>query len=144
MQPPNQRIVAIDYGRARLGIALSDPSGKIALPAQTIHVPKGGMAQAVEAARAGLQHLSIYRLIIGLPLELSGKEGVMAQEARAFGEDLSSKLDVEVLFYDERFSSSCAHAHLKALGLNRRQRHGQCDATAACQLLQEYLDRQPL
>lgn len=137
------RIVAVDYGRARLGIASSDSSGRIALPSPTIHISKRTLPGAVEAAQLGLKAFVIDQLVVGLPLELTGREGPMAKEAREFGVALASALSVPVVFYDERFSSKIAEADLRHMGLNRKERQRCSDSTAACQLLQEYLDRQP-
>lgn len=138
------RLVLIDYGRVRLGVAISDPTGKIALPSHTIDLKRRPGLTAVKAAQEALKHLQIGRLIVGLPLELSGREGPMAQEARAFGMALASALQVAVEFYDERLTSKVADQSLRSMGMRRRQRDAHSDEMAACQMLQEVLERHAL
>jgi putative Holliday junction resolvase len=138
---PSGRLVLIDYGRARLGVAISDPTGKIALPSHTIDLKRRPGLTAVKAAHEALKHLHIGRLIVGLPLELSGREGPMAQEARAFGVALANALQVAVEFHDERLTSKVADQSLRSMGMRRRQRDSHSDEMAACQMLQEVLER---
>jgi putative Holliday junction resolvase len=138
------RYVFIDYGRARVGVAISDPSGRIALPSHTIELKKHRGMTPVEATKGSLKHLQIGRLIVGLPLELSGREGPMAQEARAFGKALGEALGLSVEFYDERMTSKLADQSLRAFGMKRRDRDSHSDEVAACQMLQEILERDAL
>lgn len=142
--PGSGRLVFIDYGRVRLGVAISDPTGKIALPSHTIDLKRRPGLTAVKAAHEALKHLQIGRLIVGLPLELSGREGPMAQEARAFGVALADALQVVVEFHDERLTSKVADQNLRAMGMRRRQRDAHSDEMAACQMLQEVLERHAL
>jgi putative Holliday junction resolvase len=138
---PVPRVVFLDYGRARVGVAMSDPSGRIALPSPTVDVKRFRGQSAVEVVANQLRPLSIARIVVGLPLELSGREGPMAQEAKAFGQALGEQLGLPVEFYDERLTSRLADQSLRMMGLKRQQRDRQSDQVAACQMLQEILDR---
>ncbi len=134
------RLVAIDYGRARIGIATTDPLQKIALPYKTLKTLKSSEATAQLLVKE-LQALHpIETIIIGLPLELSGKEGIMAKEVKVFAELLAKFTPLPLTFWDERLTSQQADKSLRALELNRKERSRLVDTTAACHILQCFLD----
>jgi putative holliday junction resolvase len=139
-KPLAGRFVFLDYGRSRIGVAISDPTGRIALPSHTIDLKRQRGVSPVEAASKSLQHLNVGRLIVGLPLELSGREGPMAAEARQFGMALGAALGVTAEFYDERLTSRRADQSLRQMGFRRRERDAHSDEVAACQMLQEVLE----
>jgi putative Holliday junction resolvase len=132
------RILAIDPGKARLGLAISDPERRIASPLTTWkcrdRVQDGRFLQTVIAdEQVGL-------LVIGLPIHLSGKEGTQARSAREFGAWLANLTGVPCVFYDERFTTREAEGHLWDAGLTHKQRKARRDRVAAQILLQAYLD----
>ncbi len=151
------RIVGIDYGRARIGIAWSDESGRIALPKDTVNLRKGDSV----AGRVGLalqalvdQDRSAYeepltmkeaiaRLVVGLPLRLDGSEGEAARQVRAFAKTLRKKTKLEIVFWDERLTTVSAERALSQVDVRGRARRAVVDQTAAAILLQSYLDAQP-
>jgi putative Holliday junction resolvase len=123
------RIVAVDYGSARTGVAVSDETGTVARPVGVVrHVRRpAGMAELV-ATIAGLDP---ERVVVGLPLTLRGREGAQATETRDFIRELAARCAVPVDTYDERFTTSLA-----AAGGRPDE-----DAVAAAHLLQGYLTR---
>lgn len=132
----SKRIAAIDFGHKRIGIALSDPTCRIALPLATVD----GGKKAVEHVAKALQNYPLSKILIGLPLLLNGKEGDMALETRAFAKKLEEALQIPIIFIDERLSSIAAEKSLKELSFNRKQRTSKIDMVAATLVLQQYLD----
>ncbi len=133
------RIACIDFGLKRIGIALSDPSKKIAFPLEM--VPGG--PKAIEHIRRALatKPEPVERILVGLPLLMSGKEGDMVVLVRRFAEQLREAFGVPVDLIDERLSSKLADQTLRALPLHRKERTEKMDTAAATLLLQAYLDQ---
>jgi putative Holliday junction resolvase len=124
------RVVALDYGSARCGVAVSDPSGTLATPLDAIVRPntRKGFNRLLAAIRA----LEPARVLVGLPLSLSGGDSAQTTEAREFAERLGAMLGIPVELYDERFTTTLA-----------QQRPGTAaeDSRAAAVLLEEWLAR---
>lgn len=122
------RVVALDYGSARCGVAVSDPTGTLATPLDAIVRPatRKGFNRLVAAIRAH----DPTRVVVGLPLSLSGRDSAQTTEARAFAERLGEALGVPVELYDERFTTALA-----------QQRPGSAaeDSRAAAVLLEDWL-----
>jgi putative pre-16S rRNA nuclease len=125
------RVLALDYGEARCGCALSDPSGTLATPLGTVERPdtRRGMAALAGIVR---EHQA-ERVVVGLPLTLAGEEGAQARLARAFAKRLARELPVGVELHDERFTTRQANVTGGAAGT---------DARAAAHLLEAYLSTQ--
>jgi putative Holliday junction resolvase len=123
------RVLALDYGSARCGVAVSDPSGTLATPRDPILKPatKRGFAELVRL----VENTGAERIIVGLPLSLSGGDSAQTIETRAFAERLARAVPVEVELYDERFTTSLA---AQAGG------SGSLDSRAAAVLLDEWLN----
>jgi putative holliday junction resolvase len=100
------RVLALDYGTARCGCAVSDPTGVIATPVPPVAAPgsRRGMAQL----RGLVASLGAERVIVGLPISLSGGESAQTRETRAFAEQLGRRVTVPVELYDERLTTSLA------------------------------------
>jgi putative Holliday junction resolvase len=124
------RVVALDYGSARCGVAVSDPTGTLATPLDAIARPntRKGFNRLLAAIRA----LEPARVLVGLPLSLSGGDSAQTTEAREFAERLGAMLGIPVELYDERFTTTLA-----------QQRPGTAaeDSRAAAVLLEEWLAR---
>ena len=123
------RVLALDYGSARCGVAVSDPSGTLATPLEPILHPgtKVGLRQI-----AALAHeLGAERIVVGLPISLSGGDSAQTREARQFGDRLGAVTRVPIELYDERFTTSLA-----------QQAGGEAslDSRAAAVLLDEWLN----
>ena len=124
------RVLAVDYGAARCGVAISDPTGTLATPLEVVEQPatrRGMAALARLVANREVEHL-----VVGLPLTLRGEEGDQARETRAFAERLAELVRVPVELYDERLTTRQAEQSGGAAGL---------DARAAAHLLESYLSR---
>ncbi len=134
-----KRIVAIDYGLKRIGIAVSDAGQKIAFPLTT--VPGGN--KAIPNIQLALKDKlgEIEKILVGFPLLLSGREGELATLVKKFASALEAALALPVELIDERFTSKLADLHLKEIHLNRKERTAKLDTAAAAILLQAYLDR---
>lgn len=133
------RIVGIDPGSARIGIAISDERGSIAFPRETIQA-RGGYQDAARRIREALSDDEISLAVVGLPLRLDGSEGEAARRARAFGEVLGAALGVEVVFWDERLTTVAAERSLRDMGRRGAKSRDVVDQSAATILLQGYLD----
>jgi putative Holliday junction resolvase len=121
------RVLALDYGTARIGCAISDPSGTLATPLPTIEPPQ---ARSVAELVAKYE---VERIVVGLPLHLSGEEGAQAELTRTFCTELEAVLEVPVETYDERLTTRMAEAS------RREGASAPPDSLAAAHLLQAYL-----
>ena len=119
------KVLALDYGRARTGVAVSDPTGTIARPVGV--VAGGNIPRILELIR---EH-DVERVVVGLPLTLGGEVGEQARETQAFIDDLKSASGVEVVPFDERFTTDLAEQMASA--------SAEEDARAAAHLLSSYL-----
>jgi putative Holliday junction resolvase len=135
---PATRLLGVDYGSVRIGLALSDPERKIASPLATYaRRDWSGDAEFFRGLIAGEQ---IAQIVVGLPVHTDGREGQKAQEARAFGRWLAEVTGLPVAFWDERFTTVEAEAALWDAGLTHRKRKERRDRVAAQMMLQAYLD----
>ncbi len=100
------RVLALDYGAARCGCALSDPTGTLAFPIEPVARPatRRGLAQIADLVRAH----EVERVLVGLPLSLSGEDSAQTRETRAWAARLADALAVPVELYDERFTTTLA------------------------------------
>jgi putative Holliday junction resolvase len=136
--------VALDYGRRRIGIAVSDPTGTIASPAGVIELEhrKGrGAILPPPALLARLEEIRPSRIVMGIPLDMDGTAGEMAREVRAFAAALQSETGIEIVEWDERLTSARAEREIAALDLrrSRRREKGRVDEMAATLMLTDYL-----
>jgi putative Holliday junction resolvase len=132
------RLLGVDCGQVRVGLAVCDPDRKIAFPLATYE--RQGPARDAAYFQALVQEETIAGLVVGLPLHLDGREGAKAVEARAFGAWLAEATGLPVVFWDERFTTVEAESALRAAGLTHRRRRDRRDRVAAQILLQTYLD----
>jgi putative Holliday junction resolvase len=134
------RALALDYGRRRIGVAMSDPSGTLAQPLETVSVRKPYDA-LVRIRELVTQH-GVTRIVLGLPIHMGGQEGPEAREVREFGTTVQKETGVPVEYVDERWSSVEAERTLRAGGVKGRARRGKRDRIAAALLLQTWLARE--
>jgi putative Holliday junction resolvase len=132
------RILGLDYGTRRVGAALSDPGRTIAFPAE-LYTLRGAKHDA-EHYRELVVENDVERIVIGLPLHTSGREGQVAAMARTFGDWLAEITGRPVVYYDERYSTVEAEQRLIDAGLTRQKRKALRDQLAAQIMLQDYLD----
>lgn len=135
-----RKILAVDWGRATLGLAVSDDLG---LTAQGLaSLPRVGEPQDVEAIGTYIRDLGIEAVVVGLPKNMDGSLGSSAETARAFAQVLHERLHVPVHLWDERLSSVAAERTLVGAGMRRRARRMVVNQVAATMILQGFLDHQ--
>lgn len=134
------RAIGLDVGSKTIGVAVGDPDGMIASARETLRragqaADAAAVARLVEEASAGL-------VVVGLPLELDGREGHRARRVRVFVDALRVALpqEVEIELWDERFSTAAAERTLLEADMSRRRRKAHVDAVAAQFILQGWLD----
>jgi len=133
------RILGIDYGSKRLGLAISDPSGTVASPLGVRH--RISATQDAEFLRELVKGHQVARVVIGLPKHTKdGGETNKQQEVCRFGAWLAAELGLDVEFWDERYTTAQAETYLRAAGFARRGRKKRRDMIAAQIMLQSYLD----
>ncbi|MCC7139958.1 MAG: Holliday junction resolvase RuvX [Planctomycetes bacterium] len=134
------RVGAVDYGRRRVGLAVSDALGITVRGLPTLVRPDDEAA-AVAATAAALRAEQVVRVVVGLPLHADGRPSEMSAEARRFGDALGRALGLEVVYVDEGLTSWEAEQDLRAAGkdLRRAQQSGAVDQAAAKALLRGYL-----
>lgn len=132
------RVLALDIGEKRIGVAVSDPSGTVAMPLTILD------AQRVTADGADLRRLieeyDAEVVLVGLPLSLDGSEGLQAQRVRRVAKRLGSFIGIPVVFADERLSSTQASRVMGEGGVSSRNQRKELDKIAASIFLQSYLD----
>lgn len=135
--------MGLDYGRRRIGVAVSDPTRTIASPHTVIERPKAGAA-APDALIRLIEELRPSTVVVGIPFRLDGGEGEMAREARAFAAALRARVDAPVIEWDERLSTVRAERTIRAMELPRKRRRdkGIADKVAAALILDAYLRSQ--
>ena len=133
------RFLAVDYGRKRIGLAISDPLGMIASPAGFI-VRREGKRAPITKILARAQELEARGFVVGLPLDGEGNETEWTAEVRALGAEIAKRTGMPVRFLDERFTTAVALRTMKELGESTRGRKGDVDALAATVLLQNALN----
>lgn len=136
------RILGIDFGKARIGLAISDPGQRIAFPVGMIQVAQDFKATVEKIRTEIAPYPQIDIIVLGLPLQLNGKEGEMATLVRSFGQVLQESFSLPVMFWDERLTSAQVERLLRDAGMNRKKRTIHSDEMAAATILQNYLDTQ--
>jgi len=134
-------VLGIDFGERRIGLALSDPTGTIAGPLETVQ-RRAGKRPPLTRLEEIARDREVSRLVVGLPLDLRGKETPWCREVRAMGDELARRLGVPISYVDERLTSVRANKAVRSLGLKKTQREekARVDAAAAALILQSWLD----
>jgi putative holliday junction resolvase len=133
-----QRILAIDYGEKRIGLALTDPLQMIAKPLQTIQFQS--KKSFVETLLPIIREQAVGLVILGLPWGSEGQETMKTLEVKKFGTFLQSQLPVPLEYWDERFSTAEANSELKKMGYDYLAAREFVDAVAASLILRSYLE----
>lgn len=131
------RIMAIDYGDQRIGLAVSDLTGMIAGEAWTLK--EWNMERASKTISDEAKSRDVSTLVLGLPKNMDGTEGVRAEKSRQFKEMLENDSGLPVVLWDERRSSVEAHAILHSVGKKEKSHRQTVDAVAAALILEGYL-----
>jgi putative Holliday junction resolvase len=133
------RVLAVDPGSRRVGLALSDESRRLASPLRT--VPAEPAATLSERLAEVVREVGAVELVVGLPRNLDGSSGEAAASARSLAEELKRSTRLPVSLYDERLSSVAAERHLVGQGVRREKRKGLVDQLAATLILESFLER---
>lgn len=132
------RIMALDIGEVRVGIAISDPGERVASPVTVL--PSAEVKACAKPFMRVLEDWEPELLVSGLPYTLSGEEGPQAARIRAFAAEVSKRTGIPVEFSDERLSSTEAKRSLREKGMSEREMRGKIDMIAASIFLQSWLD----
>jgi putative Holliday junction resolvase len=137
--PPTGRILGVDWGEVRIGLALSDETQTLASPLETLHRRKGKRFPMARFLELTAEHQPV-GLVVGLPLSGEGDEEVSARSARDMATTLSGRTGLPLELWDERMTTARALAAIQEQGGSTRGRKGDVDALAAAVLLQQFLN----
>ena len=130
------RILAVDYGEARIGLAITDPTCKISQPLAVIPA-KRALAEIAKI----VAEKKVERIVVGLPLNMDGTEGRMAKKAKEFAERLKEAVPAEVVLWDERLTTFEAETLMLQHSVKAARRKKKIDAIAASLILKSYLEK---
>jgi putative Holliday junction resolvase len=130
-------ILALDFGRARIGCAISDELPLLAHPLETIPANEKAPSRIAEI----VQYKKVDHVVVGVPRQMNGQMGTAATEVLDFVEKLRAILPCPVVTWDERLTTAAAHRALRDIGKKTRHTRGYVDQVAAQMILQSYLDR---
>jgi putative Holliday junction resolvase len=136
---PEARLLGLDVGTKTIGLALSDVTRSIATPYHTVRRTK--FTDDAKVIQETVKEHQVGALVIGLPINLDGSEGPRAQSTRAFARNLAARIEVPMVFWDERLSTAAVERHLIEAGASRKRRAQVIDRMAAAYILQGALDR---
>ncbi len=135
------RIMGIDFGESRIGIALSDPMGWTAQGLETVQ-RRGTIEQTAEDIRKLAQQHNADKIVVGLPKNMNGTIGPSGEKATEFAELLAGITGLEVIKWDERLTTVAANRMMHEVGMKTSKKRGSVDRIAAVLILQGYLDSQ--
>ena len=132
------RILAVDLGEKRIGLAISDPTGTIARPLETINHVSGVIDAGLIAQKAS--ELMVIQIIVGIPVNPDNTDSPQARHARKFADLLRNQTDAQIVFWDESLSTNQAQEIRRMMAVPQKSRSGHLDDLAAAVILQSYLD----
>lgn len=132
-----RRILAIDFGEKRIGLAITDPMCVFATGLPTLHAD----GTVVKKIQTIIHEKHVFEIVIGLPKRLDGRDTHATELVRSFVEELKRVVDIPIVYWDERFTSRIAEQTIRELGVGKKKRSekGKVDELAAVHLLQHYL-----
>ncbi len=137
--PAKARLIGVDLGAKTIGLAISDVERRLASPLKTL--ARGAFQTDADALISIFAEFEIAGMILGLPLDLEGRDGPRTQSTRAFARNLSMRADLPIAYWDERFSTAAVTRSLIANDVSRTRRAAVVDKMAAAYILQGALDR---
>ena len=137
--PPKARLIGIDLGSKTIGLAISDVERRLASPLKTLQ--RGAFAKDAQSLAAIFSEFDIAGIVLGLPLDLHGRDNPRAQSTRAFARNLSKTTSLPIVLWDERFSTAAVVRSLIANDVSRARRAQVVDRMAAAHILQGALGR---
>lgn len=135
----NKKILGVDFGDARTGLAMSDITGFLASACGCI---KGGFEKTAQGVAQFAKDNDIGKIVLGHPINMNGTLGPRSEKARAFADRLKELTDIEIELFDERLSTANAHTILNITNTRGAKRKDIIDAMSASLILQSYLDRE--
>jgi putative Holliday junction resolvase len=132
------RVMALDVGEKKIGIAISDALLLTAQARPTLR-RKNLKSDIFNLGRL-VEENEVHEIVVGLPLHMSGKQSLQSERVTKFADELGKALQIPIVFWDERLTSFAAEQHLEEMGLKWRQRRDHIDKIAAMMILQSYLD----
>lgn len=133
------RVLGIDFGSRRIGVAVSDARGSLASPLVVIE-RSGDMSRDHETIRSISEEEEVVCVVVGMPYTLDGRRSVAAEAVERELQELRARLDVPVETWDERMTTAAAHKNLRAQNISSKKRRDQIDKFAAAVMLQGWLD----
>ncbi len=133
------KAIGLDLGEKRIGVAVSDESGRIALPVATLAGDQPVCEIVADILNLADQH-EAERIVIGMPTSLNGEAGPAAQKAAQFARALAAETNIQVITWDERLTTALAEKTMISANVKRHQRRQKIDKVAAALILQNYLD----
>ena len=133
------RLMGIDFGDARVGIALSDPLGIMAQGHGTLK--NDGTEQLYKDILSIIQEKEVTKIVIGLPKNMDNSEGFRSQATKEFAEKLKTYTDAEIVFSDERLTTVSAHGFLSEMNVRGKKRKGAVDTLSAALILETYMKK---
>ncbi|UCH78056.1 MAG: Holliday junction resolvase RuvX [Candidatus Coatesbacteria bacterium] len=130
------KVLGVDWGASRIGLAVSDDTGTLASPFKVVDNDEGAVNAVVNAASV----TGAEEIVVGYPLTLRGEEGPAAERVQEFAEELQRRVGVPIKLIDERFTTKAAEEKLRAAGASPHKIKKTADAAAAALILQTYLD----
>lgn len=137
---PGRKLLGLDLGERRVGVAISDDIGIFASPSETIDLRHTSLRRVAELA----DRHRVAGIIVGLPSTLGGEEGFQARETRTMAAEIEEFVDIPIRFWDERLTSAIADQLMYQNKRAKRRKKEERDAIAAAVMLQGYLDAHPL
>ena len=137
--PAKARLIGLDLGAKTIGVAISDVERRLASPLKTL--PRGAFTTDAQSLTTMFAEFDIAGIVLGLPLDLDGRDNPRAQSTRAFARNLSIRTDLPIVYWDERFSTAVVTRALIANDVSRARRAQIVDKMAAAYILQGALDR---
>lgn len=142
MDPYNRRVLALDVGERRIGVAMSDMSATLSSPLTTVN---GRVVErAIEQIVALVRQHDVQEVVVGWPLNMNGDVGPQAQRVREFADKLEAVLGKSVILFDERLTSVVAEQILRDMGVRPEKRRERIDEIAASVILQDFLEQRRL
>ncbi len=129
------KLMGIDYGDARIGVAMSDPLCIMAQGWGNVKQSETAATQIAELAK----EQGVGRIVVGLPKNMDNTEGASAEKARAFAAQLQTLVDIDIVFWDERLTTVAAHGYLSELDVRGKKRKAIVDTVAATLILEGYM-----
>lgn len=138
----NSKILGIDYGKKRIGLAISAPGTSFAVGYKILEPGPTGISGLIETIKEIVRKEQIATLVIGLPKQLDNNIGLAGREVLRFADDIKNNIEIPVIMWDERLTSKQAEVLLRDVNMSHKDKREQVNVTAAQVMLQSYLDAQ--